>query len=132
MGDPSLNDSSLTLLLGPEPRVLLTGDLEARGEAAALATAPSLLRAAVLKVPHHGSRTSSTRRFVDAVAPDAAVISVGADNRYGLPNREIEAAYRARGTCVLRTDRCGAVTALFEDGRVRVRAMRPECTCGGD
>ena len=52
-GDPSLNDSSLTFRLGREPGVLLTGDLEARGEAAVLAGVPALLRAAVLKVPIH-------------------------------------------------------------------------------
>ncbi len=106
--DASLNDSSLTLRIAFDATaVLATGDIEQRAEERLLAF-PDRLRAAVLKVPHHGSRTSSTPRFVAAVDPAIAVISVGADNRYGLPAPEVEERYRARGTCVLRTDRCGA------------------------
>jgi competence protein ComEC len=90
---------------------------------------PDRLRAAVLKVPHHGSRTSSTPRFVAAVDPALAVISVGADNRYGLPAPEVEERYRAGGACVLRTDRCGAVTILVGDEGLRVETARPGCAC---
>jgi competence protein ComEC len=125
----SLNESSLTLAVGmPEHRVLLTGDIE-RGAERALLSAPAQLRAEVLKVPHHGSRTSSTPAFVAAVAPRVAVISVGADNRYRLPNAEIEARYRARNTCVLRTDVCGAITVELGDGGPAIRTMRPGCEC---
>jgi competence protein ComEC len=125
-----LNDSSLTLLLTHGAvGVLLTGDIEAAAEARLLGSSHHLA-AAVLKVPHHGSRTSSTARFVDAVAPRVAVISVGAGNRYGLPSPEVEARYRSRGTCVLRTDRCGAVTVVSDGTRLDVRALRPGCGCG--
>jgi len=126
----TLNDSSLTLRVGGASGVLFTGDVEARAESRLLA-APALLRAAVLKVPHHGSRTSSTAPFVAAVAPAVAVVSVGADNRYRLPSPEVEARYRARGTCVLRTDRCGAVTVEVGGGGLRVAARRPGCRCPG-
>jgi competence protein ComEC len=125
----SLNDSSLTLGLGDLPaRVLLTGDIERRAEEELL-RAPAGLAAAVLKVPHHGSRTSSTPEFVAAVAPRIAVISVGADNRYGLPAAEIETRYRAWGACVLRTDLCGAVTVTLDGPRLDVRTVRPGCAC---
>jgi competence protein ComEC len=107
--------------------VLLTGDVEARAEAALL-RAPAALRAAVLKVPHHGSRTSSTPAFVDAVDPLVAVLSVGADNRYRLPAPEVERRYRARGACVLRTDRCGAITVELGE-RLEVRTWVPGCGC---
>jgi competence protein ComEC len=128
-GWASLNDSSLTLRVRQgATAVLLTGDIEARAEERLL-LAPSLLPAAVLKVPHHGSRTSSTPRFVDAVAPRVAVVSVGADNRYRLPSREVEARYRARGACVLRTDRCGAITVATDGARLTVRTRRPGCAC---
>src|SRR5262249_62342665 len=80
------------------------------------------------KVPHHGSRTWSTPPFVDAVDPVVAVMSVGADNRYGLPAAEVERRYRARGTCVLRTDRCGAITVTLGGGRLAVRSARG-CEC---
>jgi competence protein ComEC len=124
-----LNDSSLTLRLAHGAvSVLLTGDIEAAAEARLLRM-PEALSGAVLKVPHHGSRTSSTVGFVDAVAARVAVISVGADNRYGLPSPDVEARYRARGTCLLRTDRCGAVTIVSDGQRLDVVTARPECTC---
>jgi len=128
-GYASLNDSSLTLRVHQgATAVLLTGDIEARAEERLL-LAPARLPAAVLKVPHHGSRTSSTPRFVDAVAPRVAVVSVGADNRYRLPSPEVEARYRARGTCVLRTDRCGAITVAIDGARLEARTRRPGCAC---
>jgi competence protein ComEC len=124
-----LNDTSLTLRLTyGAVRVLLTGDVEAAGESRMLA-ASGALPATVLKVPHHGSRTSSTPGFVQAVAPRVAVISVGADNRYRLPSPEVEARYRARGTCLLRTDWCGAVTIVSDGRRLDVTTARPECSC---
>jgi len=128
-GYASLNDSSLTLSVRAGATVvLLTGDIEARAEERLL-LAPARLPAAVLKVPHHGSRTSSTPRFVDAVAPRVAVISVGADNRYRLPSAEVEARYRARGACTLRTDHCGAITVAADGARIEVRTTRSGCAC---
>jgi competence protein ComEC len=73
------------------------------------------VRSTVLKVPHHGSRTSSTTPFLDGVRPVVAVVSVGARNRYGFPAAEVRARYRARDVCLLRTDRDGAI-ALQVDG----------------
>ena len=125
-GHTSLNDSSLTLRLG-DAGVLLTGDAERRAEEEMLGT-PAALRAAVLKVPHHGSKTSSTPAFVAAVAPQVAVVSVGADNRYGLPSRAVLERYRTAGICVLRTDECGAVTVEVDGDRVAVETWRG-CRC---
>ncbi|TMA70822.1 MAG: MBL fold metallo-hydrolase, partial [Deltaproteobacteria bacterium] len=129
VGKTSINDSSLALRVARGRfGVLLTGDIEARAEQRLLAR-PDLLPSAVLKVPHHGSRTSSTPAFVSAVAPLLAVMSVGADNRYRLPAPEVERRYGSRGTCVLRTDRCGAVTVETDGNRLAVHAARPGCTC---
>ena len=125
-GHTSLNDSSLTLRLG-RTGVLLTGDIERRAEAELL-HAPGELRAAVLKVPHHGSRTSSTPGFVATVAPQIAVVSVGADNRYGLPSRDVLARYRTAGICILRTDECGAITVELDEDRIDVETWRG-CRC---
>jgi competence protein ComEC len=125
----SLNDSSLTLRLEAEGgAALLTGDIEAAAERRLL-RAPDALASDVLKVPHHGSRTSSGPAFVTAVGPDIAVMSVGADNRYRLPAADVEARYRAAGACVLRTDRCGAITVTLGDGPPRVWTRRPGCGC---
>jgi competence protein ComEC len=130
-GPRSLNESSLTLRveLGAV-RLLFTGDIESGAEAR-LVREPRRLRATVLKVPHHGSRTSSSPAFVDAVAPAIAVISVGADNRYRLPAPEVEARYRRRGICVLRTDRCGAITVETDGRSLRLGSQRPGCACPG-
>jgi competence protein ComEC len=128
----ALNETSLTMRLRQGAvGVLLTGDIEARAEASVLGAGEDL-EAAVLKVPHHGSRTSSSTGFLDAVAPRVAVISVGADNRYRLPAPEVEERYRARGVCVLRTDRCGAVTVVTDGRRLDVTAFRPGCACPAD
>jgi competence protein ComEC len=124
-----LNDGSLTLrVTHGAVSVLLTGDVEALAESRMLRGAGPL-DAVVLKVAHHGSRTSSTAPFVAAVAPAVAVISVGADNRYRLPAPEVERRLRDRGTCVLRTDRCGAVTMISDGTGVDVETARPGCAC---
>jgi hypothetical protein len=68
-----------------------------------------------VKVPHHGSRRSSTQAFVEAVRPRLAVAGVGAGNRYGFPHAEAVARWRAVGARVVRTDE-GAVR-LLSDGR---------------
>ncbi len=126
---PSVNDGSLVLRIRHgDVAFLLTGDVEAAAEARMLAGDASL-RAQVLKVPHHGSRTSSGTRFVDAVAAEVAVVPVGAENRYRLPNDDVLARYESRGTCVLRTDRCGAVTVETDGRMLRVWSMEPSCTC---
>ncbi len=101
--------------------VLLTGDIE-RGAEQAIA-APEI-RSTLLKVPHHGSRTSSTAAFLDAVAPEAAVISVGRRNVYGHPAPEVVAAYEARGARLYRTDRDGAILVETDGKSWRVRAAR--------
>ncbi len=92
---------------------LIAGDIEARAEAVLLRAAPALLRADVLVVPHHGSRTSSTHAFVRAVAPDLAVIGCGYRNRFGHPRPDIVARYTNRGTRVVRTDLEGAIALTF-------------------
>ena len=99
--------------------VLLTGDIEAPQEAALLArTPPEALHAAILLVPHHGSRTSSTPRFIEAVAPRAAIVQAAYRSRFGHPAPDIVARYESRGILLWRSDRCGAFT-LQIDGTER-------------
>jgi competence protein ComEC len=96
------------------PALLAMGDLEADGEAELLAArAGDWRRAAadglVLKCGHHGSRTSSSPAFLDAIDAEIAIVSVGASNRYGHPAAQTLAALDAKGCRVLRTDQGGAV-----------------------
>ncbi|MDR2752808.1 MAG: MBL fold metallo-hydrolase [Oscillospiraceae bacterium] len=84
--------------------VLLCGDAEQRAESDFVAQWGDGLRSNVLKAGHHGSRTSSTEEFLRAAAPQAAVISCGADNTYGHPNPAVLARFAALKIPVYRTD----------------------------
>jgi competence protein ComEC len=88
---------------------LLAGDVEARAENEMLARDASALRADVLVVPHHGSKTSSTGAFIAAVAPRYAIFSVGYRNRFNHPNPAVVARYVAMGAQLRRTDCEGAL-----------------------
>jgi beta-lactamase superfamily II metal-dependent hydrolase len=94
---------------------LLTSDIEAAREQA-LVAAGTPLAATVLKVAHHGSRSSSTTTFLRAVRPAVAVISVGARNPYGHPDAGVLARLADVGARIYRTDADGAVI-LETDGR---------------
>jgi competence protein ComEC len=114
------NDDSLVLVLRHgEVSVLLAGDVERAGESR-LPLAPAM----ALKVPHHGSRTSSTDAFVSAARPAVAVVSAGYRSRFGHPHPEVVARYARAGALVLRTDRDGAVTLSTDGRRVWVRTWR--------
>lgn len=88
--------------------LVLTGDLDAAQEAALVRRAGAGLRAQLLLVPHHGSRSSSSAAFIAAVAPGTALVQAGYRNRFGHPAPEIQARYRDLGVELLRSDRCGA------------------------
>jgi competence protein ComEC len=93
-------------------RLLLTGDLEAAQEARLVERAGAdALRSDVLLVPHHGSRTSSSMAFLDAVVPRVALVQAGHRNRFGHPAPEVAARYAQRGIALLTTPACGAWTA---------------------
>ena len=101
---------------------LLTGDAEDEEEAWLLRHARSDLAADVLKVAHHGSSTSSGDKFLEAVNPRLAVISVGADNLYGHPSSDVLAGLSRVGARTLRTDRSGTVVVRTDGSRITVHA----------
>ncbi len=88
---------------------LLTGDIERAQELTLAEAGPAVLQADVMLVPHHGSRTSSTARFIDAVRPVLAVVQAGHRSRFGHPAPDVVARYRERGIAVLDSARCGAM-----------------------
>ena len=97
------NNASVVLRVQIErTRILLTGDIEREAESQLVERS---LRADILKVAHHGSRSSSTPAFLDSVHPYLAVISCGRNNLFGHPHAEVLRALRERAIRVLRTDR---------------------------
>ncbi len=106
--------SCVLRVAGTDASLLLTGDIEAAQEAALLARGAALA-SQVLLVPHHGSRTSSTPAFIEAVAPRTAVVQAAYRSRFGHPAPDVVARYAERGIEIVRSDRCGAWT-LPADG----------------
>jgi len=110
----SLKSNAMSCVLrvstqGAQPHsVLLTGDIEREQEAMLVAALPQALRSDVLVVPHHGSKTSSTAAFLDAVRPSVAVFQAGYRNRFGHPAGEVVARYTQRGIDVRASPDCGA------------------------
>lgn len=120
-----INNQSLVLLFERHGRSsLLTGDIGEAAERELLAR--GLPRAGVLKVAHHGSRTSSIAPFVSAVCPRAALLSCGRHNRFGHPHPETLATLSAYGVRLFRTDLSSDVRLeLFpEHTRLAVRGIR--------
>jgi competence protein ComEC len=115
-GPESLNDDSLVFrLVAGEFAALFTGDIGHDVESR-LAGRPELLHCTVLKVPHHGSRFSSSPAFLRAAAPAIAVVSAGYRNSYHLPAAETIDRFRRLGIRLYRTDLDGTVEALSERG----------------
>ena len=110
----SANENSMVLRVRhADSSLLFCGDAPAK--IAARAAADST----VLKVSHHGAKDSLNAKLLDAVNPEAAIISVGY-NTYGHPRKECLEMLNARGIDVYRTDRCGAITCSFRNGELKV------------
>jgi competence protein ComEC len=115
------NDASLVVRISyGEVGFLFCGDVESLGEQEIL-KAGGNLKSTVIKVPHHGSRSSSTPDFLEAVRPQFAVFTVRGGARPRLPNPGVLERYEAMGTKVLRSDRDGAITFVTDGKELRFR-----------
>ncbi len=110
-----LNDTSVVLkaVFASSSSVLLTGDLTKGKEKELIKLYGSKLSSQVLKVGHHGSKTSTSREFLKIVKPDKAVISVGRDNRYGHPDFRVLKYLWEYKVKVFRTDKLGDIMFIF-------------------
>jgi len=124
----SHNDNSIVIrLTHGEVSFLITGDIEEPAEEALVeADEDERLRADVLVVPHHGSNTSSTAGFLDAVSPTVAIIPVGLDNQYGHPRDEAVQRLRFRSIRVFRTDLDGTVEVRSDGDEYQVQVLGTE------
>ncbi|MGB9813234.1 MAG: DNA internalization-related competence protein ComEC/Rec2 [Thermovenabulum sp.] len=112
------NDASLVIKMDYKGlKILFTGDLGKEGEKLLLQQKEDL-KAHVLKVGHHGSKTSSSEEFIDAVSPYYAVISVGKYNNFGHPSPEVLELLKNKKITILRTDEKGAISFKIEKGNV--------------
>ncbi len=120
------NDSSCVLRVATgASAILIPGDISSTIEARLLRLAWHDLRSTVLVMPHHGSRTSSSREFIERVDPELALIGVGHRNRFGLPREDVLARYTGAGVAVSQTADGGALgLRLGPNGATPVRALR--------
>ncbi|MFB5065996.1 MAG: MBL fold metallo-hydrolase [Candidatus Wallacebacter cryptica] len=115
-----LNNNSIVVRMDVDGvGFLFTGDIEKTAEAQLLKEQADLT-ADIIKVPHHGSNTSSHQEFIDAVGPKIAVIQVKEGNSYDHPDAVVVQRYQAAGAEVYRTDYHGTITVNVSNGRVSV------------
>ncbi len=124
MGEKSDNDNSL-VTFGDfyGKKFLFTGDLEEEGEIQLQKEYPHL-EVDVLKVGHHGSKTSSKEAFLEAIKPKLALISAGKNNRYNHPHQETLQQLAAQGIKSYRTDRQGAIRFLYQKGKWQIQTVK--------
>ncbi|MFA7421691.1 MAG: MBL fold metallo-hydrolase, partial [Melioribacteraceae bacterium] len=94
--------------------ILFTGDAGVKVEKNYIRKYGRLLRSDVLKIAHHGSRTSSSMKFLECVAPRYALISAGVKNKFRHPSKEILARLKQLNVKILRTDSAGANLVVFD------------------
>jgi competence protein ComEC len=120
-----LNDASISLRITyGEFRIVTTGDAERAAEARMVARWPDRLAADVLRLGHHGSSTSTSAAFLDAVAPSVAIYSAGAGNRYGHPHAEVVDLVAGRGIMLFGTATGGTITIVTDGTTFDVRSER--------
>ncbi len=118
--EDDVNTNSIVLrVTSGRSSIMLMGDAGRDAEASIMEFAGDI-RSGVLKVAHHGSSDSTSDSWLDEVSPQVAVISVGRNNPFGHPSRQVLERLTARGIKACRTDQDGAVEVSFADGRPRV------------
>ncbi|MBQ9832128.1 MAG: MBL fold metallo-hydrolase [Clostridia bacterium] len=124
--DYDLNNSSIMMRVKfGNNAIMFTGDAESYAERTALSRlSTSYFKADVLKVGHHGSSNSSCDEFLSAVDPDIALISLGADNDYGHPHREIVSALKKINAQTYRTDECGTICVVMDGNSIEVKTSK--------
>ncbi|UOQ86064.1 DNA internalization-related competence protein ComEC/Rec2 [Gracilibacillus salinarum] len=123
MSDPNENSLVIKTVFGKDTW-LFTGDIGESGEAALAKQFPGE-EVDVLKVAHHGSKTSTSENYLDTIQPKLALISVGVNNRYGHPDQEVVDRLLKNGIKILRTDINGAIIYKFSSNSGTVSTYLP-------
>lgn len=124
ISDNAINNNSLVCkLIYKNFSMLFTGDIEEVAEKAILSkyvNNQELLNADILKVAHHGSKTSSIKEFINAVSPKYAVIGVGKDNKFGHPSENTLKTLENGQVKIFRTDISGEIMIITDGNNVRI------------
>ena len=124
----NLNDMSVVIKVTyGETSLLLTGDAESYAEELMIASEKELLQADVLKIGHHGSSTSSSQAFLDAVQPKAVVISLGKNNDYGHPHEEVVKRLENVEATIYRTDESGTILLVSDGEENEIQFLAISC-----
>ena len=103
--------------------ILFTGDIEEIAERRILNLYSDKLKADILKVAHHGSKTSSSQEFLELIKPKIALIGVGKNNNFGHPNQDVLERLTDLGAKVYRTDKCGEITITIDNKCINLTTM---------
>ena len=122
------NNSIVAKFVSKNGSMLFTGDIEkvAENRLYTLYKNTNKLKADILKVAHHGSKTSSTDIFLELVQPKIALIGVGADNNFGHPNINVEKRIKKYTKLIYRTDKCGEIQIKLNNKGILVNTMLSE------
>lgn len=118
------NHSIVLRIVFGTKKILLTGDIEKETEKF-LVQNPQILQADIVKVAHHGSKTSSTQSFIDAAKANYAVISVGQQSPFGHPHREVLERWKTSGAKILTTGERGTITISTDGKELRIERFMP-------
>ena len=119
----SVNNHSLVVRLTyKDVTMLFTGDIHQEAERTLITTAPNL-KSTILKVPHHGSSTSSSLAFLKQVQPEVAIMNLGFKNVFHLPSRKVLKRYQDQGCQIFRTDQDGAITIETDGLSYRIKTF---------
>ena len=127
ISDNAINNNSLVCkLIYKNFSMLFTGDIEEIAEKAILSkyvNKQELLKADILKVAHHGSKTSSIKEFINAVSTKYAVIGVGKDNKFGHPSEKTLETLNDKNVKIYRTDISGEIMIITDGNKVRIEGL---------
>lgn len=118
ISENALNNNSIVCkLIYNKYSMIFTGDIEEIAEKQMLKEYKNnlgIFSSQILKVAHHGSKTSSIKEYIDAVNPKIALIGVGENNKFGHPNEEVITRLNTRGTRIYRTDQNGEILVMVD------------------
>ena len=127
INDNILNNNSIVAkFVSNNFKMLFTGDIEeiAENRLCELYKSTNKLQADIIKVAHHGSKTSSTFNFLELVKPKIALIGVGANNNFGHPNEEVLERIENLGTHIYRTDQMGEISIVIGNkGNIKIDSL---------